>query len=288
MNIVFQIDGGIGKCVVGTAICEVIKRQYPDSQLIVVCGYPDVFLNNPWVDKCYAFGEQKYFYEQYVMNQEIKIHAHNPYLEVKHIKREEHLLKTWATMFGYNYNGEYPQIYLTNREREFLSKKFVADRPIMVIQTNGGAMQNHSYSWSRDLPLSVAQKVVNAYKDKYIICHIRREDQPALENTVPVHDNFRSLCVLLMMSERRLLIDSFAQHVCASLHLPSTVCWITNSEGVFGYDLHTNIRANEFTKKPELRDSYLDAFDITGNPLQFPYHSELEIFNAEEIIESLK
>jgi len=289
MNIIFHIDGGMGKCVVGTAICEVIKRQYPDSQLIVVCGYPDVFINNPWVDKCYGFGEQKYFFENYVHGQDIKLHAQNPYLEAKHIKREEHLLKTWSTMFGYNYNGEYPQIYLTNREKEYLSQKFVSDKPIMVLQTNGGAPnQETKYSWARDIPQHVAQKVVNHYKDEYNIVHIRREDQPALEFTTPISDNFRSMCVLLMMSEKRLLINSFAQHVCAALHLPSTVCWIVNSEGVFGFDLHTNIRANEFTRKPDLRNSYLDAFGITGNPMEFPYNSELEIFDADVIIESLK
>ena len=90
------------------------------------------------------------------------------------------------------------------------------------------------------------------------------------------------------MSERRLLIDSFAQHACAALHLPSTVCWIANSEGCFGYDIHSNIRAKEFTKKPELKYSYLDPFNIVGEPLEFPYNSELEIFDVEEIIESLK
>jgi len=65
MNIIFQIDGGLGKCIMSTAICKIIKENNPDSELIVVSGYPDVYLNNPSVDKAFAFGEEKYFYERY-------------------------------------------------------------------------------------------------------------------------------------------------------------------------------------------------------------------------------
>ena len=56
MNIIFQIDGGLGKCIMATAVCECIKHHHPDDKLIVVSGYPEVFLDNPWVDRAYAFG----------------------------------------------------------------------------------------------------------------------------------------------------------------------------------------------------------------------------------------
>jgi len=289
MNIIFQIDGGLGKCIMATAVCDAIKTAHPDDKLIVVSGYPDVFSNNPKVDRALAFGETRYFFEEFIMGHKIKLHAHNPYLEAAHIKRDEHLLKTWTKMFGYVYNGEYPSLFLTNREKEFYSTRFRSEKPIFVIQTNGGAPnQENPYSWARDLPYGVAQKVVNHFKDRYNVVHIRRDDQPALENTFQVSDNFRAMCVLLMMSEKRLLIDSFAQHACAAMHLPSVVCWIANSDGVFGYDTHTNIKANEFTKKPELRNAFLHPFNIAGDPLEFPYHSENEIFNAEDIIEALE
>ena len=89
MNIIFQINGGIGKCVMGTAICEILKKKYPESKLIVVSGYPDVFLNNPFVDRAYAFGEHKYFYSDYIENGDFKIFAHDPYLDTEHLKNEE-------------------------------------------------------------------------------------------------------------------------------------------------------------------------------------------------------
>lgn len=289
MNIIFQIDGGLGKCIMATAVCEAIKQHHPDSKLIVVSGYPEVFLDNPHVDRAYAFGQQQYFYEEYIEGKDVKIHAHNPYLEAAHIQQSEHLLKTWTRMFGYQYNGEFPKLYLTRREMDFFSQRFMTDKPIMLLQTNGGAPnQELNYSWARDIPQHVAQEVVDYFKDQYAVVHIRREDQPALNNTITVSDNFRALCVLLMMSTKRLLIDSFANHAAAALLLPSVVCWIANSEGVFGYDIHKNIKANPFTKKPELRHAYFGKFNIIGDPLEFPYHSEKEIFNTQEIIKALE
>ena len=83
-------------------------------------------------------------------------------------------------------------------------------------------------------------------------------------------------------------MDSFAQHAAAAINKPSTVCWIANTPVVFGYSLHDNILANPQTKKPELRNSFLQKYDISGNLLEFPYNNEEEIFDVDKIIASLK
>ena len=125
MNIIFQINGGIGKCVMGTAICEILKKKYPESKLIVVSGYPDVFLNNPFVDRAYAFGEHKYFYSDYIENGDFKVFAHDPYLDTEHLKSEEHVIQTWCKLFDLEYNGEKTNIFITEREQQFYSKKYI-------------------------------------------------------------------------------------------------------------------------------------------------------------------
>ena len=288
MNIIFQINGGIGKCVMATAVCEAIKKKYPDSNLIVVSGYADVFLNNPHVHRAYQYGGISYFYDEWINGKEFKILAHDPYVETAHIKQDEHLIKTWCEMFDIPYNNEQPKIYLTSREDKFFSTKFTSDRPILLLQTNGGAQTEHKYSWARDIPSSVAVKVIDHFKADYNIVHIRRDDQLQYENTFGVSDSFRALCVLISMSEKRLLIDSFAQHVAASINLPSTVCWISNLPVVFGYKIHDNILANPWTTKPELRNSYFGRFNIAGDLIEFPYNSEDDIFDIDKIIKSLE
>jgi len=289
MNIIFQIDGGLGKSIMATAICEAIKKQYPESNLYVITAYPDVFLCNPNVTKTYTHGNTQYFYKEIIEGKEIKAFIHNPYFETSFIKQEKHLLETWCEMFGLTYNNEQPKIYLTEREIKFYGNNFSFQKPLMVIQTNGGAEnQQNKYSWARDIPQHVAQKVVNEFSEIYDIAHLRRKDQLGLQNATPVEASFRALATLILASKKRLFMDSFAQHTAKALGLDSVVCWVVNSPKQFGYDSNTNILANPETRIPELKFSTYSKYNISGEPLEFPYNSDQEIFTAESIIEALK
>lgn len=287
-NVIFQINGGIGKCIAGTAVCKSIKTKYPESKLIVVSGYPEVFLNNPNVDRAYAFGQQAYFYKEYIENQEILLFAHDPYLDAKHIKFEEHLIETWCRIYDLPVVTMTGELFLNQREVDFYTKKFVSDKPILLMQTNGGGASDLKYSWARDIPSNVVNEVIDKYSSMYNIVHIRRDDQMQYNGTFGVQDNFRALLVLISISEKRLLMDSFAQHASACLGKESVVLWVCNSPKVFGYDMHTNIVANKETNTPELRNSYLSKYNISGDLLEFPYNNENEIFNVDEVINALK
>jgi len=290
MNIVFQINGGIGKCIMATAVLPAIKEQYPESKLVIVSGYPEVFLNNPHVYRSFAFGQVQYFHQDFIEGNDFAILAHDPYLETNHIRQNEHLVTTWTRMFDLPTPDDVtPKLYLTEREKTFFSKKFQSDKPILLLQTNGGAAnQEMQYSWARDIPVVFVQSVIEEFKEQYNIVHLRREDQIQYENTIPVTDNFRALLVLISLSSKRLFMDSFAQHAAAGLNLSSTVLWIVNKPEVFGYDLHTNIVHNPFTATPELKNAYLNKFNIAGDLIEFPFNNESEIFNIDEIIKSLK
>lgn len=289
MKIIFQIDGGIGKSIAATAVCRAIKKQYPTDQLIVITGYPAVFLCNPNVDKVLNFNDLNYFYQDHIEGQQVKLFLHNPYQETAFITLNGHLIKVWCEMFGIKYNGDLPELFLNNREQNFFGNQFNTQKPIFVIQTNGGAPnQPNKYSWTRDMPIAAAQKIVNTFANDYNIMHLRREDQLPLQGTTPVQADFRAIAVLIAMSSKRLFIDSFAQHAAVALNKPSVVCWIGNSPSQFGYELHTNIIANPPTLKPELRHSVFSKYNISGQPTEFPYNSESEIFDADAIIDALK
>lgn len=289
MNIIFQINGGIGKSIIATGFCKAIKKKYPNDKLIVITGYPDVFLNNKNVDMVFAFGQESYFYSKYVENQDILIFANEPYLVTEHIQQKEHLIETWCKMYNIPYENEQPEIFLNSREISFYEKKFISDKPILLLQTNGGGeQQSLKYSWARDIPNGVVQQVINEFKDVYHIVHLRREDQIGYEYTTPVTDSFRALVVLISMSRKRLFMDSFAQHAAAAMNMSSTVLWVANSPKVFGYNIHDNILCNPFTLKPELRSSFFSKFNILGDLLEFPYNNEQEIFNIDNVITSIK
>jgi hypothetical protein len=288
-NIIFQINGGIGKNVIATAVCEGFKKKYPNSKLIVVSGYPEVFVNNPFVDKCFNFNQVTYFYKEFIDGKDFEVFCHDPYLTTSHIKQDTHLILTWFELFGLVYDGEAPRIFLTDRELNFYRSKLVSDKPILIMQTNGGAEnQALKYSWARDIPYHIAAKVVEEFVPTHNVLHIRRDDQPQIPNTGQLKDDFRVVAAILPLAQIRLFMDSFAQHTAVAMGCKSTVLWVANKPQVFGYDVNDNIVANPFTLVPDLRNSYLGKFDISGNPLEFPYNNESEIFDVDKVIASLK
>lgn len=288
MNIIFQINGGIGKVIASTAVCKSIKTKYPDANLIVVSGYPEVFLGNPNVHRAFGFGQQPYFYQEFIEDKDILVFAHDPYLDAKHLKKEEHLIETWCRIYDLPVTSKVGELFLTRREIDFYTGKFTSDKPILLLQTNGGAETDIKYSWARDIPTCVVDSVIHEFREQYNIVHIRREDQIKYNSTYGVSDNFRALIVLISLSDKRLLMDSFGQHAAAALGKPSTVCWVVNSPNVFGYDMHTNILANKETVKPELKAAYLSKYNIGGDLIEFPYNDEREIFDIGKIIYSIK
>jgi ADP-heptose:LPS heptosyltransferase len=289
MNVIFQINGGIGKCVLATSLLPAIKEKYPNGSLIVVSGYADVFLNNPHVDRSFQFGQFQYFYQDYIDNKDFIFLGHDPYLTEGHIRQDEHLSLCWAKLCNLTLTENVtPKLYISNTEYNLYKQKFQSDKPILLMQPNGGVQSDLKYSWARDIPANVVKAVIEEFKDKYNIVHLKREDQTSFEFTTPVSDVFRSIAVLIDLSNKRLFMDSFAQHTAAALNKPSTVLWIANKPEVFGYELHNNIKANKFTKKPDLKNSYIAKFNIAGDPVEFPYNDESEIFMIDEIIKSLK
>ena len=287
-NILFSINGGIGKCIAATGVCKAIKKKYPEDDLLVVSGYPEVFINNPNVKKSLAFNGISYFYSDYVENKDIKVFMHDPYLTTDYVKGNKHLIECWCELFNVPYNNEKPELFLTQREIEFFQREVQVQRPILMMQTNGGGDVNKKYSWARDLPTSVVLQVMEEFKNEYDIFHVKREDQIGYQNTIQVVGGFRQTIAIAMLSTKRLVIYSFLQHALASLNLPAVACWIIHTPKTLGYDLHTHVLANPYTHKPELKNSYISKFNMGGDELEFPYNNETEIFDVDKIIKAIR
>jgi hypothetical protein len=288
--IVFHIDGGAGKNVIATAVCRSIKAAYPEHKLVVVTAYPEVYLHNPKVYRVYKFGNIPYFYDDYIKNKESKILRLEPYHTEDFLYRRKHLSEIWCDLLGIKTTGPKPEIYLTQRELMFIERKLEKNGPVLLIQNSGGAEnQGHPYSWSRDIPPSIVNNVVVSVKDKFNkILHVRRENQPAIDNTIHVTDNLRNLFCYVALADKILGIDSLIQHVAAAFNKPSTVCWITNSPDVFGYSIHNNILATGHKNFSHQIDHYLDQADWVGsNFYQCDYADLNTIFSTEKIVESL-
>lgn len=286
--IVFQVDGGHGKNVIATAVIRAIKKKYPDHKIIVVSGWDGPFFYNPDVYRFYLFGQMQYFYDDYI-KPDTKIMIIDPYRTEDHVHQRKHLTQTWCDLFDVPYDGYKPKIYLNPREIEIAKDKIKPDgRPIMLLQTHGGNPQGQysKKSWFRDMPIEIAQKLVNYYSKTYRILHIRTNDQPVLQGTEQLNLPFREMYAVFPLSTKRLFIDSFAQHVAASLDLQSTVVWIGNKPEVFGYPEHINVLADAKYEREMTKFSYLEKFSIDGQIQQFPYDT-INVLDINKIIKAV-
>jgi hypothetical protein len=288
-NVIFTIEGGLGKSIMATAILKVIKKEYKKANIIVVTGFPEVFINNPNVNKVLLQHQAVGMYKNYIENKNAKVFVTDPYSTSDFITESNHLLKIWCDIYGLNYNGELPEIFLSKGEKEYFEPFYRLDKPIMAIQPNGGGLgQALKYSWTRDLPMNVVEEVVNYFKNDYAILHIKRDDQMMYENTIGALDNWRSIAIMLTLSSKRLFIDSSSMHIATALNLPSVVGWIGTSPKVFGYDLHTNIQANEPTKEVNFESNSYTKHLLYEDISTLPYNNFSEIFDTQSIINALK
>lgn len=287
---IFHIEGGLGKHVAATAVAKCIKSTHPDRQLIVVCSYPEIFLNLTFVDKVYRHGNTPYFYDTYIDGADSLIFKHEPYFTTEHIHKKLPLIENWCKLYNLEYNGEQPEIVFNMRNKQFGENIWRRPKPVMVIQTNGGPMegQRFPYSWSRDIPYSLAQKIVDHYSLRFHVIQICRHEANALSGAEVINQPLSNmeLFSLLNVSKKNILIDSCLQHAAAAMKKPSVVLWVGTSPKVFGYDIHTNLVA-DIPKSLSLPDSYLFDFSFNGEIHECPFLED-NFFTLAEIIEAVK
>lgn len=289
MNVIFSIEGGLGKSIMATAVLKAIKKQYKKANIVVVTAYPDVFIGNPNVNKVLNPSQTTGIYGNHIMNKDAKAFVSDPYHTSDYITESKQLIAIWCEMYGLKYDGEMPELFISKAEKQYFEPFYKLDKPIFAIQPNGGAVgQPLKYSWTRDIPQPIVQDIINHFAKDYAVLHIKREDQIVYENTLQALDSFRSIAVLLSLSQKRLLIDSSAMHIATALNLPSVVTWVGTNPKVFGYDMHQNIVANEPKKEINTNHPFYAKHLLFEDISTIPYNDLNEIFDRDLIINALK
>ena len=249
-SVVFFVQGGIGKHIASTAVAEAITKNHPDRKLIVICVYPEVFINNPFVYRIYRSNTVQYFHEDFIKDKDVLFFGNEVYQSNEYVVQNKHLIRSWCEMFGLKYDNEKPKIFLNQVEIYDASMKYQKDKPILVLQSNGGAegQPNNNYSWSRDLPPFLTEGLVKELSKKYHIYHLCRANQLKFDGAEQLSIPWRENFALISISKNRLLIDSYAQHAATALNLNSVVCWVGTRPDKLGYTTNKNIIAKDTSK----------------------------------------
>lgn len=285
---IFHLEGGLGKHITATAVARCIKNNHPNRKLIVICAYPEIYLNLKFIDRVYRIGNTPYFYDTYVKGKDSLIFKHEPYFTTEHIVKRKPLIQNWCKLYKLKYSDEMPELIFNTMQKAIGERKWKRDKPIMVIHTNGGPLNDQPlpHSWTRDLPYNNSLEISQYFKNDYHIIQVCRSKENALPDVEVVTEAMSNMefLSLLLHSTKRLLIDSCLQHAAYAMGLKSTVCWIGTSPSIFGYDFHINLK----TTLPEnkLPDSYLFDYNFNGSVYECPFIDE-QIFDSNDIANTL-
>ena len=292
--VVFHVEGGLGKNVASTAVIKNIAEKHKDRKLIVMASFPEIFLNNPYVHRVFRMGMTPYFWEDYISGKDTIVLKREPYFETTHMMQQTPLTETWHKMYDLPYNKEkdLPELF-NNMIQTEMSATWKRQRPILLLHTNGGPLMDGApiYAWTRDMPRYVAETIIQNYAQQYHIIQVVKHESQAIQSPMVevVHRAMSNmeLFSLVRASAKRVLIDSCLQYAAAAFKLPSTVLWIGTHPEMFGYSMHTNVKAKKPTGNVKNIDgSYFD-YQLDGQFHECPYNTPDEIFDINEVLKAV-
>ena len=104
-NIVVEVSWRLGDEIMAVPIYETIRKHYPNSHITVLCNYPDVLIDNPFVD---SINELEHDPDKYILLRS------GP----KNIYRLDH----YAKCAGIPLPNEPPRLYFENWEADVLNE----------------------------------------------------------------------------------------------------------------------------------------------------------------------
>jgi hypothetical protein len=304
-NLIVVSEGGVGKVICSTAVVKRLAEEFPEKKIIVITGYPDIFLYNPNVYKCFNFGNPLYFYDDYV-NPESFVIKVEPYTEYGYMFQSKHIIDTWCEMIGIERKGAMPEMFFM--DNELGSSKAYVDKI-----TNGGKKKFIMLQWigglipqakdeialidalgrmhRRSLSKPTAQKLANKLIARdYVVGVVQHENFPELDGTTKLffpNAPVRGVIALLKHAEGFIGIDSFLHHASLIFNKKGVVVWGGTNPKKLGYDCHTNL-TKEVCKTPFCHrpDSYVFDSTSIGSIWNCPYNTKCLNYDADEIIKA--
>jgi len=208
-----HIIGGLGKVIMATAVVRSYKLAHPEDQIIIVSGYPEVFINNPDVNKNFSFNTP-YLWQDYYSQPETKIYAHDPYFNPQWIKNKRtHLIDIWCEEIGIPSVQKTPLLFFSSPEVDDLKNMIKADKPLIVVQSTGGPSPA-ARAWTRNPPLEEFDAYLAKFKDTHFIAHLCLPETPVLPSVSQRVENLsrRQAMALVYYANEVIGIDSYAMH----------------------------------------------------------------------------
>ena len=263
-----NVEGGLGKNVMLTAILEEFKEK---------CGYDEVYVISPYFDvfkACSAVTEafppgQGTLYQELVLDEDCDVYWKEPYSNQKFIKKQCHLFEAWADEFGFRLAAAgtkyIPQLDKVEEVFPAVAQAAKAqmdawNHNFCIVQFNGGQSplgpmvdQNGNPVPYSDQQEAIKRnyfkgdKIVKLLKEKYgddcTIVHFALPNEPTIAGTVKVQIPYLAYHLIAAEAKAIVCTDSSLQHLATGVNDNITVIWGETRPEYFGYDCNNNVCA---------------------------------------------
>jgi hypothetical protein len=152
-----------------TAVIRNWRLAHPESEIVVVSGYPEVFLHNPDVSRNFTFNHP-YLWADYYSDPDYKIYAQDVYLTQDWIQnKRKHFIEIFCDELGIDFIQQRPLLYFSAAEVDELKNMVKVDKPLLVVQSTrlaaaaGWFVTQHGPGITRNATVSL----VNAYHSRF-------------------------------------------------------------------------------------------------------------------------
>ena len=296
-NIVFIVTGGIGRNIMATAVIRNLKKTYPDKRVIVIAGFPDIFLKNPHIHRLFGASNPVYFYEDYIKDSQSVVLNVEPYQHSDYIYKRKHFTECWAEMCGITLDSIYPEVFITNAELE-LAEAFMQrfDKDLVMCQFEGGKVPEgkedekrliaRNAMYRRAIPEKIQKEISDAIGLlNYRVGVVAHENQYAPAGADRISYPVRAMIALVPFAKQIVCVDSFLQHAAACFKKKAIVTWAGTSPVTLGYDCHVNLRRS-VCDTPECHrpNSYLFDIEPSGYQWECPWSNRCTEYAASDVL----
>lgn len=275
----YVVEGGIGKCVMFTALLPKLAER-AGGPVQIVTPYVDVFRDNPLVKMC--FDESSIPLDDPRILESDNIYYSEPY-KSNFVKGDWHLIQSYCKLHDIEYDPSMrPKMY-TDWAKENANQWLAGNKvnKYIIIQFTGGQTpigwdQNNQYISSnagRNYQPYFAQSIVNALNEKFpdhTIIDASMPNEPGYTGSIKCDQSYPLVHEILKKAQGFIGIDSCVQHFAASTGTPGVVIWGNTRWTQFGYmqncnmSFHDKKKYNTYYKMDiaDPRNIMVDAQDV--------------------------